>query len=339
MQDYGFRLYNPGLGRFLSVDPLAPSYPWYTPYQFAGNKPINSIDLDGLEDVNIHEAIIAKKYWNSALDMDMRLVTQTSVKSLNGNKVATTTYTKIGNAPRNYIAYWNHQLKINPEMFSAANLAKIRNGAAPTVDLTWVKYNPSHSKFMDDVLIHHHKYQGNFATAVPIKVHNAYSKYYHPFNNGSKYRLGLLTRHGKRIALVGGVMSLSLFASGQISPVDLIDPIGATMVVDAFMEDVDQHLLEVSFSQGYEAFSRYIQNCQSCGDVITYYATTEEAIQFVEGEFKPPLISKKSQSHFYPNAQQASNVVGEDVQHGIMYYDTGNENYVPIGVLELPQEE
>ena len=25
--DYGFRIYNPGLGRFLSVDPLTKSYP------------------------------------------------------------------------------------------------------------------------------------------------------------------------------------------------------------------------------------------------------------------------------------------------------------------------
>ncbi|HEX8659410.1 MAG TPA: RHS repeat-associated core domain-containing protein, partial [Hymenobacter sp.] len=47
--DYGFRIYNPGLGRFLSVDPLAPKYPWYTPYQFAGNTPIKFVDIDGLE--------------------------------------------------------------------------------------------------------------------------------------------------------------------------------------------------------------------------------------------------------------------------------------------------
>lgn len=47
--DYGFRIYNPNLGRFLSVDPLANEYPWYTPYQFAGNNPIVFIDRDGLE--------------------------------------------------------------------------------------------------------------------------------------------------------------------------------------------------------------------------------------------------------------------------------------------------
>jgi hypothetical protein len=33
----------------LSVDPLTKSYPMLTPYQFASNRPINGIDLDGLE--------------------------------------------------------------------------------------------------------------------------------------------------------------------------------------------------------------------------------------------------------------------------------------------------
>ncbi|OYT10922.1 MAG: hypothetical protein B6I18_06440, partial [Bacteroidetes bacterium 4572_112] len=48
--DYGFRIYNPQIAKFLSVDPLTASYPWYTPYQFAGNKPIWAIDIDGLEE-------------------------------------------------------------------------------------------------------------------------------------------------------------------------------------------------------------------------------------------------------------------------------------------------
>jgi RHS repeat-associated protein len=53
--DYGFRIYNPQIARFLSVDPLTASYPWYTPYQFAGNKPIWCIDLDGLEEAYVSE--------------------------------------------------------------------------------------------------------------------------------------------------------------------------------------------------------------------------------------------------------------------------------------------
>ena len=62
VQDYGFRLYNPAVSRFLSVDPLFKGFPWYTPYQFAGNKPIWAIDLDGLEEVIIHSAVISKEY-------------------------------------------------------------------------------------------------------------------------------------------------------------------------------------------------------------------------------------------------------------------------------------
>jgi RHS repeat-associated protein len=56
-QDYGMRIYDPRLGKFLSVDPLTMEYPWYSPYQFAGNKPIWAIDLDGTEEAysNVHE--------------------------------------------------------------------------------------------------------------------------------------------------------------------------------------------------------------------------------------------------------------------------------------------
>ena len=48
-QDYGLRIYDPRLGRFLSVDPLAGSFAWNSPYCFAENSPIWGIDLDGGE--------------------------------------------------------------------------------------------------------------------------------------------------------------------------------------------------------------------------------------------------------------------------------------------------
>jgi RHS repeat-associated protein len=56
-QDYGMRIYDPRIGKFLSVDPLSMNFPYYTPYQFAGNKPIIAIDLDGAEEairINYH---------------------------------------------------------------------------------------------------------------------------------------------------------------------------------------------------------------------------------------------------------------------------------------------
>ena len=51
--DYGFRNYDPQIGRFPQLDPLSWEYPYYTPYQFAGNDPIANVDLDGLEPWNV----------------------------------------------------------------------------------------------------------------------------------------------------------------------------------------------------------------------------------------------------------------------------------------------
>jgi RHS repeat-associated protein len=48
-QDYGFRIYDPRLGKFLSVDPLTDDYPELSTYQYASNNPVTYIDLDGLE--------------------------------------------------------------------------------------------------------------------------------------------------------------------------------------------------------------------------------------------------------------------------------------------------
>jgi RHS repeat-associated protein len=60
---YGARYYSAWLCRFISVDPLQHKYPHYTPFQYAGNKPISYIDLDGLEE---------KKY-NEVTDRDIKL--------------------------------------------------------------------------------------------------------------------------------------------------------------------------------------------------------------------------------------------------------------------------
>ncbi|MBL0133410.1 MAG: hypothetical protein IPP79_05000 [Chitinophagaceae bacterium] len=48
-QDYGMRVYDTRIGRFLSVDPITKDYPQITPYQYASDRPIDGLDFDGLE--------------------------------------------------------------------------------------------------------------------------------------------------------------------------------------------------------------------------------------------------------------------------------------------------
>jgi RHS repeat-associated protein len=50
-QDYGMRFYDPRIAKFISIDPLAKKFPYLSPFQYAANKPIWCIDIDGLEDL------------------------------------------------------------------------------------------------------------------------------------------------------------------------------------------------------------------------------------------------------------------------------------------------
>src|SRR5690606_37459378 len=47
--EFMYREYDPRIGKFWSVDPLADDYPWNSPYAFAEHRPIDGVDLEGLE--------------------------------------------------------------------------------------------------------------------------------------------------------------------------------------------------------------------------------------------------------------------------------------------------
>lgn len=52
--NYTYRMHDPRTGRFFTADPLTSKYPWYSPYQFSGNRPIDAIELEGLEEFLVH---------------------------------------------------------------------------------------------------------------------------------------------------------------------------------------------------------------------------------------------------------------------------------------------
>jgi RHS repeat-associated protein len=61
-QDYGMRIYDPRLGRFLSVDPLARNFPDASNYCYSANSPIFKVDVDGGWDITVHAYADRKKY-------------------------------------------------------------------------------------------------------------------------------------------------------------------------------------------------------------------------------------------------------------------------------------
>src|SRR5699024_2553115 len=42
------------VGRFLSIDPLAKKYPFYSPYSFSGNRVLDAVELEGKEPSSVN---------------------------------------------------------------------------------------------------------------------------------------------------------------------------------------------------------------------------------------------------------------------------------------------
>ncbi|MGN6492810.1 MAG: RHS repeat-associated core domain-containing protein, partial [Agriterribacter sp.] len=99
--DYGMRVYDPRVGRFLSVDPLTKTFPWYTPYQFAGNKPIWATDLDGLEE-NTTSTYVYRPPVLSLKPTFRGTISITDATAQKAHKTFEGSYSQLGNADRSH---------------------------------------------------------------------------------------------------------------------------------------------------------------------------------------------------------------------------------------------
>jgi hypothetical protein len=96
-------MHDPRVGRFFTRDPLEKSYPWYTPYQFSGNKVIHKVELEGLEEgeLKIHSEIskLATLTWNKVYT----IVTQGKEAILSPTLIDTKAITQVFNSGDNII--------------------------------------------------------------------------------------------------------------------------------------------------------------------------------------------------------------------------------------------
>lgn len=88
--DFGARLYDPRLGRWLAVDPLAVKYPSISPYAYVADNPIMFIDPDG------------RVIDLSNLSSDQREKYEAQIKVLSKSKLFATYYSRLQNSETVY---------------------------------------------------------------------------------------------------------------------------------------------------------------------------------------------------------------------------------------------
>ncbi|HEY8402014.1 MAG TPA: RHS repeat-associated core domain-containing protein, partial [Cytophagaceae bacterium] len=166
-QDYGMRIYDPRLGRFLSVDPLTKNFPHYTPYQFAGNNPILNIDLDGAEELNA-----IKRFLDITIDMAPAPASYKGVSGVTRN----TTYNLHG-YPVNNLYFWEKLIEKYPSYLDDWNKGRVLVEGRSPVFTNELRTHLSSQGFdvdglkIGDIIDHHHINQGRTATPVTNTEH------------------------------------------------------------------------------------------------------------------------------------------------------------------------
>jgi len=153
--NYKYRMYDPRIGRFFAVDPLASGFPWNSTYAFSENKVIYARELEGLEAVVvIGGADIFSQ--NRPTETMMQLVTdvviyaeQSSIKNLkiqpfvqNFKDPASTTSEVISWIKENHVS--GEPLVIYGYSMGGANAAKIAE---------WMDVNMPDTKISELILV------------------------------------------------------------------------------------------------------------------------------------------------------------------------------------------
>ena len=214
--DFGARIYDPRLGRFLSTDPLQKKYPDLSPYHFSGNNPILFVDYDGKDfGVKIdHDAktivIVANVYTTSktAYDQALKSANAWNAKSATVDGYAVTFQVKVMEASKSPMSR-EDIIKANPSLVNKRG--KVNEGKLATIQ----------NKNADNAA---------WADAIADDIGNVYAgnKGYNSKSVSGETYVGGVTANGKHISMnthdesgdMGGYPDLVTHEEGHLFGLD-----------------------------------------------------------------------------------------------------------------------
>ena len=232
--DFSARQYDPAIGRFTSVDPLAEKYYHLTPYSYCGGDPVNAVDPDGRdwytfngtykwygitdeiykdkdgnewtnvghtytdEKTNIYYSLFGQKYNNDAVGL--KAVKKLDEAIINYAKFEASQINAFGNPQQSTIAFSSDDVSAPFENFMNVFDSRQSGGLFGNGNIHFIKYAGSKTNFLFcDINNEDNAFARGVSIFRPIDVHGYGS---------TRYKgIGLRFQNSKGIDVVLGVFS------------------------------------------------------------------------------------------------------------------------------------
>ncbi|MDE5420594.1 hypothetical protein L3073_00055 [Ancylomarina sp. DW003] len=255
------------------MDPLQFEYPHYTPFQYAGNKPISYIDLDGLEEAKLEYNGLDYKQFRDSLRTE-RTRDSTLQKIIKRHSV------NIAKDKTKDIIQSQLDKRAAKKLQDNIKTGRLVNNFGNT-EYSWGKVKKPKDALMRGA-----------SEWKDVEYSYARGKVITRGMGHVTHDIKMLQLVSKNVGeLFGPIMDLVEIGKALRNddvPFSIVNPF--SFVLDDYLNDLDQELLEMAFSEGYDSVKALMDNSRTYEEYFEnksfIYLKDEDLIKLMNGELK-----------------------------------------------------